>query len=336
MPYFDKTSGKYRATKMINGKRKNKMFKSKSEAKRWEAQQTEGSWSAVQPNLVSVSLLEWSVEYPEYSKQRHTPKTYLEEKVPAFNRLFEAIPNTTPVTDLTVTACLKILTLRAQDVSGNAANKDRKNLAAAWTWGTKYLGMPRDNPFVAVDRFPSDQQARYMPPESDFWKVYEVARPKDQVFLLTLLHTGARRSELLRLTWDDINLDTGMIRLWTRKRANGSLEFDWLWLTSRLHDALQKHYEQRISEHVFCRSDGTPYKWRQHLMKILCKRAGVKHFTFHGIRHLLASKMAQKGVDIPNIRDILRHTNSMTTTRYIHRLGITKNVLEDVFGQPES
>jgi site-specific recombinase XerD len=49
-------------------------------------------------------------------------------------------------------------------------------------------------------------------------------------------------------------------------------------------------------------------------------------------RHLTASILAQEGVDIPTIRAILRHKNSMTTTRYIHRLGITKNVLEDVFG----
>lgn len=68
-------------------------------------------------------------------------------------------------------------------------------------------------------------------------------------------------------------------------------------------------------------------------MKILCKRAGVKHFTFHGIRHLTASILAQQGIDIPTIQAILRHKNSMTTTRYIHRLGITKNVLEDVFGK---
>jgi len=127
-------------------------------------------------------------------------------------------------------------------------------------------------------------------------------------------------------------LDTGKIRLWTRKRADGSLEYDWLPLTKRLLKALKEHYEQRVSEFVFCRSDGSPYKWRQHLMKILCKRAGVKHFTFHSIRHLTASMLAQEGVDIPTIQAILRHKNSMTTTRYIHRLGITKNVLEDVFG----
>jgi len=194
------------------------------------------------------------------------------------------------------------------------------------------LGLPKDNLFAEVERFPEKKQPRYVPPEEDFWKVYAVARPKDQVFLLTLLHTAARRNELLTLTWDDLDLVTGKIRLWTRKRADGSLEFDWLPLTKRLRDALLEHYKQRLSEYVFCRADGSPYKWRQHLMKILCGRAKVKRFTFHAIRHLTASILAQEGVDIPTIQAILRHKNSMTTTRYIHRMGITKNVLEDVFG----
>lgn len=145
MPYFDKKSGKYRATKMINGKRKNKMFKSKSEAKRWEAQQTEEVWNDVPQSSGSISLLEWSVEYLDYSKQRHMPKTYAEEKVPAFNRLFEEIPHALPVTDLTVTECLRVLKKRAKEVSGNAANKDRKNLAAAWSWGAKYLDAKRES-----------------------------------------------------------------------------------------------------------------------------------------------------------------------------------------------
>jgi len=157
----------------------------------------------VDPLLISasLSLLEWSVEYLGYSKQRHTAKTFSEEKIPAFNRFFEMIPNTKLVTELTVTDCLNVLKHRAEEVSGSAANKDRKNLAAAWTWGVKYLGMPKDNPFAAVDKFPAKQQGKYVPPVEDFWKAYDVARPKDQVFLLTLLHTAARRNELLTLTW---------------------------------------------------------------------------------------------------------------------------------------
>ncbi|MBI9080600.1 MAG: site-specific integrase [Pseudodesulfovibrio sp.] len=332
MPYLDKKSGKYRAQKMIDGRRRSKLFASKVSAKKWEAQQTEEAWVAEQQALALHSLLEWSVEYLEYSKQRHAPKTYKGEKVPAFNRLFEAVHHGLLVEDLTVTHCMKMLKSQAEKRSGNAANKDRKNLGAAWNWGVKYLGMPKDNPFTAVEPFPVELQPRYVPPEADFWKVHAVARPKDQLFLLTMLHTGARLGEILKLTWDDLDLESGTITLWTRKRAGGSLEHDLLMLTTRLRKELVEHSKDVMGKYVFCREDGSRYTSRQHLMGTLCKRAKVKRFTFHGIRHLTASILAKEGVDIPNIQAILRHSNSMTTTRYIHRLGITDNVLENVFG----
>ncbi len=332
MPYLDKKSGKYRATKMIDGKRRTKLFESKARAKKWEAQQTEEIWKAEQQSLVLVSLMEWSVEYLEYSKQRHSAKTYKGEKLSAFNRLFMFVSSKLLVEDLTVIHCLRMLKAQDKDRTGNAANKDRKNLGAAWNWGIKYLGMPKDNPFMAVEPFPVELQPRYVPPESDFWKVHAVARPKDQLFLLTLLHTGARLGELLKLTWDDLDLESGTITLWTRKRAGGCLEHDSLMLTKRLQKELIEHSKDVKGKYVFCRDDGLRYTSRQHLMSTLCKRAKVKRFTFHGIRHLTASILAKEGVDIPNIQAILRHSNSMTTTRYIHRLGITENILENVFG----
>jgi integrase len=52
-------------------------------------------------------------------------------------------------------------------------------------------------------------------------------------------------------------------------------------------------------------------------MKSLCKRAGVKHFGFHAIRHLTASILAQANVPMVTIQAILRHKHLTTTERYI-------------------
>lgn len=333
MAHWDKWANEYRATKTIKGVRKNKMFKTKGEAKRWEAQQSEETWIAEQQALASMSLLEWSVKYLEYSKGRHTPKTYKEEKLPAFNRLFEEVDPHTPVDDLVVADALRVLEKRAKECTGNAANKDRKNLSAAWSMGAKYWGMPKDNPFAAVDKFPAKQHPRYVPPEADFWKVYDVAEGEDKVLLLAFLHTGARRKEMLTLKWDDVDLANGKIRLWTRKRYGGSLEYDKLPMTQRLTDALTDHAKSKRGDYVFCHNDGTPYVERQKLIPRLCDKAGVPRFNYHGIRHLAASMLAQEGIDMPTIQKILRHKNMMTTTRYIHRLGITDNALEKVFGK---
>ena len=63
-------------------------------------------------------------------------------------------------------------------------------------------------------------------------------------------------------------------------------------------------------------------------MERWCRRAGVRHFGWHTIRHLTATFMAQKDVPMEQIKQILRHKNQSTTERYIGRLGIVKRHLK--------
>ena len=86
----------------------------------------------------------------------------------------------------------------ARERSGNAANRDRKNLIAAWNWARKYLvGWPRENPFVDTEKLQTEKFPRYAPPVKDFWKVFEQAKGgQDKIMLLAYLHTAARRNEL--------------------------------------------------------------------------------------------------------------------------------------------
>jgi integrase len=56
-------------------------------------------------------------------------------------------------------------------------------------------------------------------------------------------------------------------------------------------------------------------------MKILCKRAGVKYFRFHSLRHAGASIMDGNNVPIAAIQKILGHENRKTTEIYLHNIG---------------
>jgi integrase len=57
-------------------------------------------------------------------------------------------------------------------------------------------------------------------------------------------------------------------------------------------------------------------------MKRLCKKAGVKPFGFHAIRHLTASILYRKGYSVAHIQGVLRHQNPNTTSRYLKSLGL--------------
>lgn len=326
MPYRQ-ANGSYRATKMIDGKRKQKVFRTLAEAKKWEAGQTAEAWEEKPPTLTVLAL---ATQYLDWAKERYSRKTFNEKRL-ALDNALRFIGIATAVDSIPARVILDALRHRAM-ASGNAANKDRKNLVAMWNWGVRYLALPRENPFQLVDRFAYDQQPRYVPSEADFWKAHGAASQENQVFLLTALHTAARVGELFRLAWGDVDFQVGTVRLGTRKTRHGGLEYATIPMTSTLRRELAAHRSKGPrSMRVFCQENGEPFTNRQHYMERLCRRAGVKAFGFHAIRHLSASILARQGVDIPTIQAILRHKSPTTTARYLRALGVIENVLEDAF-----
>ncbi len=330
MPYL-MPNGKWRAKRMIQGQVKTKVFPTKQEAKKWEATQDADGWAAESCTTPMVSLLDFNNAYLDMAKERFAKKTAAEKKL-AFKYLFKAIPPTVTSEELSPAMALNALRHIALKSSGHAANKARKNLIAAWEWGKKYYGLPAVNPFKEVEKFPADQQPRYVPSEEDFWKVHAEASPQDQAFLLFMLHTGARRAEVFRLQWDDVDFAGRKIRLGTRKTGHGGMEYAWLPMTTELHSTLATHRLRSRSGHVFTDpATGEPFAARQHYMARLCKRAKVKPFGFHAIRHLSATILAYEGLDIPTVQAVLRHKNPNTTARYIKSLGVQPDKLEGVF-----
>lgn len=330
---------RWQARVQKNGQIRQKTCTTKKEALDWESEQREADWLTPTD---SCNLIDWANKYLDFAGAKYTVKTYKEKKA-VFRQLFQAIDPKLPTDKLKPGQALDYLQSQALGRSGHAANKDRKNLVAAWNWGMKYLDLPGPNPFL-VDRFPEKRHPRYVPPEEDFWKVLEVAEGQDQVMLKTFLYLAARRSEIFNLTWDDVDFVNKRVRLWTKKRAGGHSESDWLPMCEVLKKTLTKWWAERpikTHTHVFLCLDenaftseyfGQPFKERRHLMKRLCIRAGVKPFGFHAIRHLTASILYGQGQTVSAIQAVLRHQNPNTTSRYLRKLGLeqTRKALDSL------
>ena len=292
----------------------------------------------------SLTIREWVNDYLSDVKRRHTKRTYVEKKL-VFKRLAAHIDPDSPVGSLTKKTALRFLQEQYDNRSGNAANRDRKNLLAAWSWGAKFLdGFPQHpNPFKAFDKFPEHRLDRYVPPEEDFWKVYHQTEPysQDRIMLTAFLHLAARRGEIFRLRWADLDWSNGQVRLFTRKTKDGSWESAWLPMTTELKEALLYWWENRThkrSEYVFTvtgehnfdnQFEGQPFKERRHFMPRLCRKAKVKPFGFHAIRHLSAVILYHSGYNIAIIQKILRHKNATTTELYLKRLGLDPLKLQE-------
>jgi integrase len=328
------------------GQIKQKLFETKADALEWEATERKADWEAGIDT--AYSLKEWAERYLDhatkydrktYTTKRRTFREFFAAKTGKGKAAQPTVNPAAPVTSLTPGKVLAALTVQFENRSGNAANKDRKNLVAAWNWGVKYLGMPEINP-CRVEKFPETRHPRYVPEEGDFWKAYAQAKGQDRIMLLALLHLGARRCVVFRLKWEDVDFENARVRLYTRKRKDGSLEYDWLPMTTGLADALRWWEENRRfkdTAHVFvCESRfcpellGEPFRSRIRFMNQLCERAGVKAFGFHAIRHLTASILYKMGQPVSVIQAVLRHKSPNTTAIYLKSLGLeeTRGALE--------
>ena len=69
-----------------------------------------------------------------------------------------------------------------------------------------------------------------------------------------------------------------------------------------------------------------PYDYRRKLMRGLCRRAKVKEFGYHSLRHFGASLLDSiEGIKEAQIQDLLGHDNRITTHRYLQRIGESKH-----------
>lgn len=338
MPY--KFKDRWRGQVILPGRRtKQKLFGTKAEALEWEAmmrrqmktEQTADTPSDSGNAIPSGCLLDWATAYLA-DAVRYALKT-LGEKRCEFRRLFQGVDPALPCASLTKRMALDYLTGQFRARSGYAANRARKNLAAAWTWGREFLdGFPTGpNPWKAVRRFGEQRAPRYVPPERDFWKVVDIAEGQDKVMLLTLLYTAARKGEVFRLTWPDIDFAGSRIRLGTRKRQDGSMEWDWVPMDEDLFMVLLAHRRAAVNEWVFVqnvgRHLGKPYTENRGFPQSLCREAGVREFGCHAIRHLTASILASAGTPVHMIQEILRHKRLTTTDRYIKTLDAARPFL---------
>ena len=140
-----------------------------------------------------------------------------------------------------------------------------------------------------------------------------------QVFKF-LLNTGLRSGEVCNLTWGDVSLETGLMKIqpkegWTPKSY--SREF---FLNEICMDLLKSiEFEEGL---IFRNQSGNQFDTddiRRALIKI-AKEAGLEGLTrVHDLRHTFNSLMQMNGVDPATMGRILGHRDIETTMIYTHQ-----------------
>jgi len=170
-------------------------------------------------------------------------------------------------------------------------------------------------------RPPEEPSLRYIPPAGDIDRVLAAAGPEETGLILAVYHLGGRISEILHLTWEDVNFERGWVRLWTRKRRGGELQEDYLPMGKILRDVLMRRWRKRDRETPVVFPEFQARNSTYRMMRRLCGRAGVRPFGFTAIRHHVASILQDSGkMTMKQIQLFLRHRRQTTTEAYLHAI----------------
>jgi integrase len=152
----------------------------------------------------------------------------------------------------------------------------------------------------------------------EFDRLLAVAPAHLKPILLTAYYTGMRRGELLKLTWDRVDLKAGVIRLLPENTKTQERRI--IPLTKELTQMLQQFTiyltanGQRVPQ-VFTYG-GKPIGSIRRAFDTACQRAGIAGVVFHDLRHTFVTNMRRAGVDYFRIMAITGHRTMEVFKRY--------------------
>ena len=161
---------------------------------------------------------------------------------------------------------------------------------------------------------------------------------RDQAMLELAYATGMRVSELVGVKLQDINLETGFVRVMGKGRKERLVP-----IGSRAREVVQKYISESRPQILKGISAQSPYLFvnarggqlsRQGFWKILkgyVLKAGVrKKVSPHSLRHSFASHLLEGGADLRSVQVMLGHSDIATTQIYTH---VTRERLREIHEQ---
>jgi len=270
-----------------------------------------------------ISLSQFIQEYLEWSATRKSLSSYKRDKW-SLERFKEVIGDRAlrAITTRDVDNYFSALLSQGRKPAG--INVDYRHLKAAFNKAIEW-GYLKKNPFARVKPL----KTPYKPPkflsEDEVKQVLNYLSQKDKEFhdvVIFAIETGCRRKEIANLRLNDIDFETGYIRI----LGKGNKE-RFIPMTSRLRKILKRRSKRQRGK-VFpnWHPDTITHKW-QRTMRAL----GMK-YRFHDLRHTTASWLALRGTPLQFIQELLGHSSIQVTQIYAHlRPGVIKNELEKTF-----
>ena len=182
--------------------------------------------------------------------------------------------------------------------------------------------VPKKNPVDSSEHFKKVDSRDVTLTLEEEERLLKAADVNLRPIIVTALHTGMRKGEILSLEWTDVDLEYGRIHV--RAEKSKTHQDRHVPLDNIVHSLLEALRSQNgHSKYVFGYYNETRKEYCRYadITKPFIKardKAGLNHVHFHDLRHTFATRCVQAGVDLFSLMKLLGHSHVETTQRYVN------------------
>ena len=263
----------------------------------------------------SKSQTVFSIIIDEYLNKEYKGSRLNDERV-KLNFWIEALGDK-PIIDITTTDINEALNTLPAHLKNATINRYVAAISVVFSYACREYGL-HINPVRQIASLPENNERTRFLSEAERTSLFKACRASkwDKLYLIVLLAitTGARKGELTKLRWNDIDFDRRTAYVATTKNGQPKV----LPLTDSVMRELQI-FDTKDSSLIFASriKCEVAYCFTKPWKRAL-EDGEIKDFRFHDLRHSCASYLAQSGASLLEIADVLGHKQISVTKRYAH------------------
>jgi len=229
-------------------------------------------------------------------------------------------------------------TVRGRKRSPSTVIRYLAALSHCYSVAMKDWGWVEDNPVRRITKRKEPSGRTRFLSDDERARLLDACRESQNPYLYTIvvlaLSTGMRRSEIMKLTWDRVDLSREVITLLpddTKNRTARAVPLTGPALEElrKLADAKVRPLNNLVFPAPNAEGDEPKPIDIQSAWEAALERAGIENFRFHDLRHSAASYLAMSGATLAEIAEVLGHKTLQMVKRYSHLTGAhTSKVVE--------